>query len=170
MGDGSKKSAQGSKGHFYQSMRSVGSMGLMVMASAVPALCRAASDEVGSTGEILSLVVSLFLILGAAAAAAWLLRRWQGSLGRREGPLRLEHIIAVGPRERLAMVRAGTRWLVVGITPTVVTRIAELQEGEQEAPKPVIDPLGANMGGPVGGAVGGTAADNPFPPGGTASP
>lgn len=102
-----------------------------------PAFCRAASGDVASTGEILSLVVSLVLILGAAAAAAWFLRRWQGALGRREGPLKLEHIIAVGPRERLAMVRAGTRYLVIGITPTAVTRIAELQEGEHEAPKPI---------------------------------
>jgi flagellar protein FliO/FliZ len=108
----------------------------MGLASACPAACLAAGgDDVVSTAEILSLMVSLFLILGAAGAAAWFLRRWQGSLGRREGPLRLEHIIAVGPRERLAMVRAGTRYLVVGITPTAITRIAELQEGEQEAPK-----------------------------------
>lgn len=108
-----------------------------VLGSCCPSLSLGASGDVSSTGEILSLVTSLFLILGAAGAAAWFLRRWQGSLGRREGPLRLEHIIAVGPRERLAMVRAGTRWLVIGITPTVITRIAELQEGEQEATTPV---------------------------------
>jgi len=110
-----------------------------VLIGSCPALCLGATGDVASTGEILSLVTTLFLILGAAGAAAWFLRRWQGSVGRREGPLRLEHIIAVGPRERLALVRAGTRWLVVGITPTVITRIAELQEGEQEPPKPVGD-------------------------------
>jgi len=166
MGNGSKNRGKGSKGlYFYHSI--MGSIGL---ASACPAVCRAASDEVASTGEILSLVVSLVLILGAAAAAAWLLRRWQGSLGRREGPLRLEHIIAVGPRERLAMVRAGTRWLVVGITPTVVTRIAELQEGEQEAPKPVSGNVGDPVGGDTSGTAGATAAESPPPPARTASP
>ncbi|HEY6923116.1 MAG TPA: flagellar biosynthetic protein FliO [Steroidobacteraceae bacterium] len=75
-----------------------------------------------------SLVVALVLVTGAAAAATWVLRHWKGSVGRREGPLQLVHVIALGPRERLALVKIGGRYLVVGITPTSINRVADLSD------------------------------------------
>jgi flagellar biogenesis protein FliO len=42
--------------------------------------------------------------------------------------LQLVHVIALGPRERLALVKVGARYLVVGITPNTVNRIAELYD------------------------------------------
>jgi flagellar biosynthetic protein FliO len=80
------------------------------------------------TSGIGSLVVALILVAGAAAAATWVLRHWKGSIGRREGPLQLVHVIALGPRERLALVKVGGRYLVVGITPTSISRVAELYD------------------------------------------
>jgi flagellar protein FliO/FliZ len=85
------------------------------------------SDSVDS-GGVYSLLASLLLVLGAAVAATWLLRRWKGSVVRRDGPLQLIHVIGLGPRERLALVKVGNRYLVVGITPTQVTRVAELYD------------------------------------------
>lgn len=80
------------------------------------------------TSGIGSLVVALIIVAGAAAAATWVLRHWKGSIGRREGPLQLVHVIALGPRERLALVKVGGRYLVVGITPTSISRVAELYD------------------------------------------
>lgn len=80
------------------------------------------------TGAVGSLVVALILVSGAAAAATWVLRHWKGSVGRREGPLQLVHVIALGPRERLALVKIGARYLVVGITPTSINRVAEMSD------------------------------------------
>lgn len=80
------------------------------------------------TGAVGSLVVALVLVTGAAAAATWVLRHWKGSVGRREGPLQLVHVIALGPRERLALVKVGGRYLVVGITPTSINRVADLSD------------------------------------------
>ncbi len=89
----------------------------------------AASDTSSSdTGPVWSLVVALILVAGAAAAATWILRHWKGSIGRREGPLQLVHVIALGPRERLALVKIGGRYLVVGITPTSISRVAQLSD------------------------------------------
>ncbi len=68
------------------------------------------------------------LILGAAVAATFVLKRWKGAVGGRDGPLQLIHVIALGPRERLALVKVGARYLVVGITPNNVNRIAELYD------------------------------------------
>ena len=74
-----------------------------------------------------SLLVPLALILGAGVAAVVVLRYWRGSMGRREGPLQLLHVIALGPRERLALVKVGDRYLVVGITPTQISTVAQLE-------------------------------------------
>jgi flagellar biogenesis protein FliO len=38
------------------------------------------------------------------------------------------HVIALGPRERLALVKIGGRYLVVGITPTSINRVAEMSD------------------------------------------
>jgi flagellar biosynthetic protein FliO len=75
-----------------------------------------------------TLVVPLVLVLAAAAAATFFLRRWQGNIVRRDGPMQLVHVLSVGPRERLALVKVGERHLVVGITPSHVSRIAELYD------------------------------------------
>ena len=89
----------------------------------------ASSDAAPSDGGgITSLVVALILVVGAAAAATWVLRHWKGSVGRQEGPLQLVHVIALGPRERLALVKIGGRYLVVGISPASISRVAELSD------------------------------------------
>ena len=75
-----------------------------------------------------SLLIPTVLVLAAAAAATFLLKRWKGAVGGRDGPLQLVHVIALGPRERLALVKVGARYLVVGITPNNVNRIAELDD------------------------------------------
>jgi flagellar protein FliO/FliZ len=77
-----------------------------------------------------TLLVPMILILGAAVAATWFLRRWKGSLGRRDGPLQLLHVISLGPRERMALVKIGSRYLVVGITPTSVNALAQMSDAE----------------------------------------
>jgi flagellar biosynthetic protein FliO len=77
-----------------------------------------------------TLFVPLILILAAAAAATWFLRRWKGSLGRRDGPLQVVHVIALGPRERMALVKVGSRYLVVGITSTSINTLAQMSDTE----------------------------------------
>jgi flagellar protein FliO/FliZ len=83
-----------------------------------------------------SLLVPLLVIVGAAAAATWFLRRWKGSLGRRDGPLQLVHVIALGPRERIALVKVGARHLVVGITGQHINTLAEVADKDVITPEP----------------------------------
>jgi flagellar biosynthetic protein FliO len=87
----------------------------------------------GEATSLTSLMIPLTLILGAAAAATWFLRRWKGSLGRSEGPMQLVHVIALGQRERLALVKIGSRHLVIGVTPTSISRVAQLDDIPQDS-------------------------------------
>jgi flagellar protein FliO/FliZ len=89
--------------------------------------------DAGETGALYPTVVSLVLVLGAAAAAAVLLRRWKGSIGRSAGPMQLRHVIALGPRERLALVKVGSRFLVVGVTAAGISAVAEFTDESLEA-------------------------------------
>ena len=84
--------------------------------------------DAGETGALYPTVVSLVLVLGAAAAAAVFLRRWKGSIGRSGGPMELRHVIALGPRERLALIKVGSRFLVVGVTPAGISRVSEFTD------------------------------------------
>ena len=84
--------------------------------------------DAGESGALYPTIVSLVLVLSAAAAAAVVLRRWKGSIGRSDGPMELCHVIALGPRERLALVKVGSRFLVVGVTPAGISRVSEFTD------------------------------------------
>ena len=94
--------------------------------------------EAAETGTLYPTVVSLVLVLGAAAAATVFLRRWKGSIGRREGPMQLQHVIALGPRERLALVKVGSRYLVVGVTAAGISAVAEFTDETLDSPAAVV--------------------------------
>ncbi|MGE3621571.1 MAG: flagellar biosynthetic protein FliO [Acidimicrobiia bacterium] len=73
------------------------------------------------------LVVSLGIVLGLMAAAAWALRRTRGVGGGR-GRSRAVDVVAVQPLGRgssLAVVVMGPRALVLGVTEQNVTLLAE---------------------------------------------
>jgi len=94
---------------------------------------------------VLSLIVPLVLMLGAGIAAVVVLRHWRGGIGRREGPLQLLHVIALGPRERLALVKVAGRYLVVGITPAQISRVAELDTLAESSAGPLPQPAASNL-------------------------
>jgi flagellar biosynthetic protein FliO len=98
----------------------------------------------GETVSIYSVGVPLTLILGAAAAATWFLRRWKGSLSRRAGPMQLVHVIALGQRERLALVKVGDRYLVIGVTPSSISTVAQLDDLPDEVPERALSPRADN--------------------------
>src|SRR6266481_3516192 len=77
-------------------------------------------------------------VLGAAVAATVFLRRWKGSIGRREGPMQLRHVLALGPRERLALVKVGSRFLVVGVTAAGISAVAEFTDETLDSPAAVV--------------------------------
>jgi flagellar protein FliO/FliZ len=100
-----------------------------------------ASSDVSSAdgGGLAALIGALLLVAAPPVPPTWVLRHWKGSVARREGPLQLVHVIAVGPRERLALVKIGGRYLVVGITPASITRVAELSDIQDNVTEPEKD-------------------------------
>ena len=74
------------------------------------------------------------LVIAAIPATAWLLRRGQSLGARGNSSLGIAGAVAVGPRERIALVHAEGKWLVVGITPQAITLLTELDGPPAHAP------------------------------------
>ena len=82
--------------------------------------------------SIWSSLAVFVLILAAIPLSAWLLRRSQGLRGGSAASLDVHCAVAVGTRERIAIVRADRKWLVVGVTPHSINLLAELDEAPAE--------------------------------------
>lgn len=89
------------------------------------------------SGQVLQLVVGLFVVLGAIGLLAWLFRRIPGMSGQAygRGGLRVVTAIALGARERAAVIQVGDKQILVGISPAGVRTLYVLDEPlESDAP------------------------------------
>ena len=115
---------------------------LLLAAGLLPSLAMAAEPAAPSFGgALLKMLAALALVLGLFALGIYLLKRFGVVPGAVQGgDLRIERVVSLGSRSRLAVVRASGQRFLLGITPTQVNRIAELPEAEDEpsehGPKP----------------------------------
>lgn len=117
-------------------VRCVTAVGAAGLAGVLPALAAAAQPggDVPDLGTaMLKMLAALALVLGLFAVVVYLLKRF-GVVpwAAQGGDLRLERVVSLGYRNRLAVVRAGGQRFLVGITPTQINRIAELPEVDDD--------------------------------------
>jgi flagellar protein FliO/FliZ len=89
----------------------------MSMLALTLAAAPAAAPEFNAAGELVRLVLSLLGIIGLILAAGWLTRRMQrrpGAVGRR---IRCVESFAVGARDRLLLLDADGKRLLIGMGP-----------------------------------------------------
>lgn len=84
----------------------------------------------------LQTAASLIVVIGLILACAWALRGTQG-FGLRSGSarhplLRIVAAQALSARERVVLLECGDTWLVIGVAPGQVSRLARL-------PRPPVD-------------------------------
>jgi flagellar protein FliO/FliZ len=99
------------------------------LVSGVTQLARAESAAATSsalTGQIVSLVMGMAVVLAVIAAVAWLMKRIAPRNYSNAGVLRVIAGTAVGQRERVVVVEIGATWLVLGVTPGSVTALHQL--------------------------------------------
>ena len=68
-------------------------------------------------GYLLQMLSSLFVVLALIGAAAWLLRRMARAGAGAGGVLRIRAGLHLGGRERLVLVEAGGKHLLLGVAP-----------------------------------------------------
>lgn len=86
----------------------------------------------GKTALALALVVALIFL------CSWLLRRLGPLRQAGSQPLRVVGSSLLGPRERLVVVEVRGTWLVLGVTPTQISKLHELPAPDeaQDSPAP----------------------------------
>jgi flagellar protein FliO/FliZ len=98
------------------------------------------------------MAVALVFVLGLMGAAVWVLRRTGIAPRTGSGHLKVVSQLALGPRERVVIVEAGDRWLLLGVGAGGISRLGTLPKTEP-APGPAPPPsfgalLGKLRGGP----------------------
>ena len=72
--------------------------------------------------------LAISIVLALVTALAWLFRRGSlGGLTRRGGAINVETAVALGERRSLVIVSVEGRRLLLGLTPTTMQLVTELQ-------------------------------------------
>ena len=85
---------------------------------------------VGASGvDWLRVSGSFVLVLLLLGGMLWLLRRMKDMQVRHNGPALLEvrETIHVGPRQKVALLRVGEKYVLVGISPQQLVALGEVQ-------------------------------------------
>ena len=103
----------------------------------LPALAQAQSAAPAAAPDgpsMLPMIVALVFVLALIPAAVWLLKRMGGSTLAGASGLRVVGQLALGARERLVIVEAGERWLLLGVTAGSINRVGTLPKGALPLP------------------------------------
>lgn len=79
-------------------------------------------------------LLMMFVVLAAIPLVLWALKRLQTIRPAGGGalPMQVAAQLALGPRERVVMLRVGDRQLLLGVTPQQITLLAD----DEAAPRP----------------------------------
>ncbi|WP_240616567.1 flagellar biosynthetic protein FliO [Marinobacter fuscus] len=69
-------------------------------------------------GTLLSLGVGLLAVVAIIYGCAWLIRRMNGMTGINNHAIRVVSVLAIGARERIALIEVGGQQILLGITPS----------------------------------------------------
>jgi len=79
--------------------------------------------------------LAVLIVLGLVTVLAWLLRRGSlGALTGRGGAITVETAVALGERRSLVIVAVEGRRLLLGLTPTTMSLVAELPSAALHTP------------------------------------
>ncbi len=80
------------------------------------------------TTSVLPSLLAFIAVIALIPVALAVLKRAQRIRPNRQGPLNMVAGLPVGPRERIAIVETGGRWLVIGITAQSISLLTTLDQ------------------------------------------
>jgi flagellar biosynthetic protein FliO len=88
------------------------------------------AEPIVSDGELTRGVAAVGIVLALLALAAWAVKRGAfGALTKARGTMRIETSLPLGERRSLMVVVVEGRRLLLGLTPTQVSLVTELERG-----------------------------------------
>jgi flagellar protein FliO/FliZ len=89
----------------------------------------AAAATAGDGPSLLPMVLVLAFVLALIPVSMWLLKRMGAGGPAAAAGMKVVAQLPLGPRERLVVVEAGERWLLLGVTPSNINRVGTLPKG-----------------------------------------
>ncbi|MCU0940887.1 MAG: flagellar biosynthetic protein FliO [Burkholderiaceae bacterium] len=89
----------------------------------------AAAPAAPAGPSLLPMLLVLVFVLALIPASIWLLKRLGGGSPATAAGLKVVAQLPLGPRERLVVVEAGERWLLLGVTASSINRVGTLPRG-----------------------------------------
>ena len=111
--------------------------------AASPAFAAAPTPAEVDAGGLLRVCLSLAVVIALILAAGWVLRRLQGGGVRAGGNLRCLESIAVGMKERVVLVEAGGKQMLLGVAPGNVRTLHVFDEPIVVATANAVSPAAA---------------------------
>ena len=97
-----------------------------VMAQAADAPAAMGSPSNDLTGSLMQMLFGLAVVIALLLACLWVIRRLATPRGS-AAAIKVLGAAAVGPRERVVLVRLGEQVLVLGVAPGSVTKLHEMR-------------------------------------------
>lgn len=82
-----------------------------------------------SSGSVLQVVLSLFLVLAAVVVVGWILKRINLPQQGAGNALKVISGVAVGQRERVVLLEVNDTWLIIGVAPGQVNALHTMPKG-----------------------------------------
>jgi flagellar protein FliO/FliZ len=79
--------------------------------------------------SLLPMLLVLALVLALIPVSMWLLKRLGAGSPASAAGMKVVGQLPLGPRERLVIVEAGERWLLLGVTAASINRVGTLPKG-----------------------------------------
>lgn len=104
-----------------------------VMAQAPDAPAAMGSPSNDLTGSLMQMLFGLAVVIALLLACLWVIRRLAAPRGS-AAAIKVLGAAAVGPRERVVLVRLGEQLLVLGVAPGSVTKLHEMKPEDLPLP------------------------------------
>lgn len=83
-----------------------------------------------SPGNYQDMVIGLFAVLGLIVLLAWAAKRFNVSGVTVNQSLKLQSVLPLGPKEKIAIVNVEGKRILLGVTPSNISLLCELEENQ----------------------------------------
>lgn len=99
------------------------------------AVATAGGNAPDTLGTLLSLGAGLLAVIAIIYGCAWIIRRMNGMTGMNNSAIKVVSVMAIGTRERIALIEVGGQQILLGITPSAIRTLQVFDEPVVDAGK-----------------------------------
>lgn len=101
-------------------------------------------------GTLVSLGLGLIAVIALIYGCAWIIRRMNGMTGMNNNAIKVVSVMALGARERLALIEVGGQQILLGITPSAIRTLHVFDEPVVDASNPPSGEFSRRLQGMIG--------------------